>query len=98
VLQHLVRVDEQNLEALPTSFLAKCLSEMRFPDAGWAAEQDIVLFADVVTGRQGQYLLTVDRRVELKVKGLQRLGGVQCTPAESQTQLLLRTTLDLIFQ
>ena len=34
VLQHLVRVDEQNLEALPTSFLAKGLSEMRFPNAG----------------------------------------------------------------
>ncbi len=54
MLQHLVDVEEKHLKALATRFLAKSLGDVGFSDAGWAADQQIALLADVVTGGQGQ--------------------------------------------
>src|SRR3954452_18611643 len=71
---------------------------MGLPRAGRAANQDIAMLADEVTTGQLQNLLAVDRWVEGKVKGFQRLGTVGGRTTESQRQLLLGPPLNLVFQ
>src|SRR5690606_31212042 len=58
----------------------------------------IVTLANVVAGGQVENLLTIDGGVEVEVKSVEGLGGVDGGAAQAQLQLLLIAPANLILQ
>lgn len=56
--------------------MGQSLCQVRFADAGWTTDEEILLPANVVTTGQLHDLLAINAGIEVKGKGLQRLGGV----------------------
>jgi hypothetical protein len=71
---------------------------MRLSDSRRSAYERIAMLADVVAGSESQYLLAIDGGIEVKVEGLQRLGGVERSSTKAKVQLLLGTALHFVLQ
>lgn len=82
VLQHLVSIDQQDIEAPPASFVSERLGEMALANAAGAAQQHVVFAADVVTAGELQDVLAVNGRIEAKVEVLQCFLGVEVGAAQ----------------
>src|SRR5439155_14137734 len=96
--EHAARAGEEHVEAAPTGFVAERLREMRFPDAGRALNQHVLVPFDEAPSRQIEDLLTRDRGIEVEVETLERLLEIEARPPQPERELLLRPAFHFVLQ
>jgi hypothetical protein len=71
---------------------------LRFPDAGWAADEHVTFLLDIEAGGQIENLLAIDGRIEGEVEAFQGFAGVDGGPAQAQRQLLVVAAFDFVLR
>ena len=78
--------------------MAERLGDVALADAGLAEEQDVLVAADEVAGRQVDELVLGDLRIEVEVEAVERLAALEVGAAQTGGHLLAVAALDLVVE